>query len=285
MGKRSSSDYIGGIVAIILAIFLLYAFLNPPSKNHYNPSKYLEAQHKCEWTGLPVFEAPSGDKTKSKSQKQPEKEKWCADRSDLAAQWKTADLTNVAFLAGILGIWLVGWTLFATRQASEISKDTAQRQLRAYIDKVEVDVTKPATSTIWNLDVKFQNVGQTPASDIFVTSTWFRLSREKYNLKKGYKDKWALNTIIEAEKRVVIDKIAVPNGGPFDSEIPIPLVFVETGMNSRIGLRKNITTHCICLIKIYFTDIYDVRRVRRIGLYQDRGHSFKEYENSEYKCK
>ena len=107
-------------------------------------------------------------------------EEWRAARSDLAAQWETADITNLAFRAGILGIILVAWTLAETRNASREAnaatraaesalaetKEANRAQLRAYLSIQGVNFGSPVIrGERLRVSVEFKNTGQTPAND------------------------------------------------------------------------------------------------------------------------
>jgi len=88
------------------AIITICALINPPSKKHYNPSKNLHSQDTCVRLGIPVFPTDSNKNEHTSSKEQPNEEKWCSERSDLAAQWKTADIANAAFWAYDLSLGL-----------------------------------------------------------------------------------------------------------------------------------------------------------------------------------
>ena len=166
MGRFSKWEIIGGIVAILLAVTMIISLIYPPSKNHYNPSHNLHSQHSCKGLGVPVFPTPSNDETQSESKAQADNEQWCAQRSDLAAQWKTADITSTAFWAGALGIWLVGWTLIATRQATKITKDASMREQRAYLAVTEIRTRQARENFPVTIAIAIKNVGMTPAHNV-----------------------------------------------------------------------------------------------------------------------
>lgn len=95
--------------------------------------------------------------------------------ADLVAQQTSALWTmimGIAALIGmalsIIGVFLVYTTFRETRKANEISEDTAERQLRAYVAIKEVTMAPdPAggSGTI-RATAHFINVGQTPAKNL-----------------------------------------------------------------------------------------------------------------------
>ena len=166
MGRFSKWEIIGGIIAAGFAIAMIVTYVYPPSKKHHNPSYDLHSQDSCEGLGVPIFPTPSDDKTHPKSKEQSDNEQWCAERSDLAAQWKTADIATTGFWAGILGIWLIGWTLIATRQATKITKDASMREQRAYLAVTEIRTIAERENFPVTIAVVVKNVGMTPAHNI-----------------------------------------------------------------------------------------------------------------------
>jgi len=126
------------IIRLAILFFALSAFafvamgwLSPPSKKAYNPQQAHSSKSISDEMFVPPPDVHPIYKT-AKKQTDREIEQWRADRSDLAAQWKTADMAQLAFRVGILGIVLLGWTLFETRNASQSARATlvvAQRTL------------------------------------------------------------------------------------------------------------------------------------------------------------
>lgn len=100
--------------------------------------------------------------------------------SDLCAQWKAADAAREAArwtfwsmlvgVAGVLGLVLnlrQGRAALAkAREANEIARESAERQLRAYVyvSRVEVRDIKPGYRAIHK--ILLTNAGQTPAYDL-----------------------------------------------------------------------------------------------------------------------
>ena len=162
-----NKGFVFGVIGVVIfTIPILFSLIYPPSKKHYNPSGNLHTHEACIGLGVPVFPTPSDDKKHPESKKQSDTEQWCADRSDLAAQWKTSDLTNTAFWAGCLGIWLIGWTLIATRQATEITKEANMRSQRAYLAVTKIQTMAERKNFPVTIAVVIKNVGMTPAHNI-----------------------------------------------------------------------------------------------------------------------
>jgi hypothetical protein len=91
-----------------------------------------------------------------------------ATNQDLQAQQDMAFWAKALFILGIgqsvlsgLGIYFVLRTLSATREANEIAKNTANRQLRAYIGYSGCKMTR--TNDFFYIEVCLTNFGQTPA--------------------------------------------------------------------------------------------------------------------------
>jgi len=175
----------GFITASLLAAFwVLAAWLYPVSANHYNPSKAHSSQEISSEAFVPPPEIHPKYKTARKYSDK-EIEQWRADRSDLAAQWKAADMSQLAFRIGVLGVILLTWTIYQTldagaelRSQNTIARDTlkvAQQTLateRAWvlIDSVENNqFENPKTKDkITVMKVKVINFGNHPASDVTV---------------------------------------------------------------------------------------------------------------------
>jgi len=158
----------GGIITFLFSAGIFYTLVSPPSKEHYNPSHNLHIQDTCVALSVPVIPTPPNDKTEPKTKEQYDKEKWCAERSSLASQWKATDITYTAFWAGLLGIWLVGWTLIATRQATKVARDSVRREQRAYmtIPDYVLHTEHPNRA----LQPNIINSGKTPAYNIVTFS-------------------------------------------------------------------------------------------------------------------
>ena len=274
MGRFSEWEIIGGIVAVLLAVAMIISLINPPSKKHYNPSHNLHSQHTCKGLGVVVSPAPSNHKAHTQSKTQSENEQWCAERSDLAAQWKTADITSTAFWAGALGIWLVGWTLIATRQASIIAKDTAQKELRAYISlsKIE-DLLRVPYNKDAIIRVNIRNDGQTPARNMQVFRRWVRLITEKGKSRGDLPH--AESKIIDDFRRVDdCDLNFLGSGKVSGCSIDSPN-FV--GSWARQGL-----IDMVLVVRVEYTDIYDVKQVSEHYFSSERLGPLQERETHQY---
>ena len=165
--------------AIIAGAFVFMALLNPPSKQAYNPQKaYASGEISADMFVPP----PNVDPAKKGNQESTEKqiEEWRANRSDLAAQWETADMAHLAFRMGILGVILLGWTIFETRNAANSASQTlsiaqdsldetklnSMRELRAYVSCYVVAKNFNDTGRIPTIAIRFINQGVTPAINI-----------------------------------------------------------------------------------------------------------------------
>lgn len=89
--------------------------------------------------------------------------------SELCAQWKAADgaadSARWAWISGLIGglsLIGVGGALYLTYKSNHIARDTAQKQLRAYVGVTKVALDT-ATGTLW---IGFKNFGSTPACDV-----------------------------------------------------------------------------------------------------------------------
>lgn len=127
MEKSNDKDKAIRIGFIILAVIALgYVFvgiLKPSSEQAYNPQKAYQSEAITDEMFVPPpYVDPETKTTQETTDKQIEQ--WRADRSDLAAQWETADMANLAFRVGIAGIILLSWTLFETRSASRFAGET-----------------------------------------------------------------------------------------------------------------------------------------------------------------
>lgn len=105
------------------------------------------------------------------------------DANDLKAQLVSAIWTRQMGLAAIIGVAvsIVGvilvWITFrATREANAISRETMQRQLRAYLDFDGVSWVWPKDGSSFDpppgLSVRIKNYGHTPATEILYTAIY-----------------------------------------------------------------------------------------------------------------
>jgi hypothetical protein len=93
----------------------------------------------------------------------------------LCAQWKAADATTDSAWWTAVGTWVSGVSgllviaaLYLAFQSNRIARDTAKRQLRAYLHVTDCDQTDVGVgqSTVANITVT--NGGQTPAHDVTI---------------------------------------------------------------------------------------------------------------------
>lgn len=83
--------------------------------------------------------------------------------SDLKAQWAMADITHYAFWAAIVGVALVFFTLLYTARGVLIAKDTAKKQLKAWVSTTGIELKfSDEKDRVYGI-VNFRNTGQTPA--------------------------------------------------------------------------------------------------------------------------
>ena len=95
--------------------------------------------------------------------------------SDLCAQWKAADAAADAawwaawgtWISGISGLLVLG-ALFLAFQSNRIARDTAKRQLRAYVGIERVDAGVLSLGKTFEVKIKYGNQGQTPAISVAV---------------------------------------------------------------------------------------------------------------------
>ena len=90
--------------------------------------------------------------------------------SDLCAQWKAADAAELSAWLNLASIAAVLIALFLAFQSNRIARDTAKRQLRAYVAisdyAIIPDINEPHKI---RAIVTYQNVGETPAKDVSAT--------------------------------------------------------------------------------------------------------------------
>lgn len=148
------------------------AYSNPPSKNRYNPHK----TYNCESAACEGFflkpDVSANDK-KTKAPNYLKEEQWRSERSDLAAQWETADRTRLAFRAAMLGVWLLIWTIFETKAAAKFAetalgdnRDNSRRELRAYIALQDCNLEVFEVGKPIEIMLCYHNYGATPAYNV-----------------------------------------------------------------------------------------------------------------------
>ena len=101
------------------------------------------------------------------------------DAADLCAQWRSAiagekaahearratTWSIVATLLNVLGLMAVGAALYLTVQSNRIARDTAKRQLRAYLYVEPGGVNEPVDG-LYRMPFNIINSGPTPAHDL-----------------------------------------------------------------------------------------------------------------------
>lgn len=103
--------------------------------------------------------------------------------SDLCAQWKAADAAAESAKWTYWGNWIGGISglsvlvaLYLAFQSNRIARDTAKRQLRAYVTLEKYDIaiqkTKENTYVDGRLEVVWKNTGQTPATNVSDRLAW-----------------------------------------------------------------------------------------------------------------
>lgn len=97
--------------------------------------------------------------------------------SDLCAQWKAADAAAdsawwaaVGGFASAISTILVLIALYFAFRSNWIARDTAKRQLRAYLTVSKIRVRRIVADKQIEVDVSFKNTGQTPAKRITLFS-------------------------------------------------------------------------------------------------------------------
>lgn len=102
--------------------------------------------------------------------------------SDLCAQWKAADAAAdsawwaaVGSFASAISALLVLVALYLAFRSNWIARDTAKRQLRAYLtfDSIEGEVY----GSDWHFKLAWKNAGQTPAREVWTSVQWREVGR------------------------------------------------------------------------------------------------------------
>jgi len=172
------------IVAIAFGFFV-WSLFNMPSQDKYNPHERDIRQYGADSYTIPP---PCVDAvTKANCEyTQSQVEQYTADRSDLAAQWSTADMTHLAFYAGLLGISLIVLTFFEThvaggqmRKQNDIALNTSKAEFQPYLRFANEITLKGITDGMaehsgrWlkiSGDCVIQNNGKTPMMNGSYTS-------------------------------------------------------------------------------------------------------------------
>ncbi|MFN3676550.1 MAG: hypothetical protein ACK4TC_11255 [Sphingomonas pseudosanguinis] len=93
-------------------------------------------------------------------------------RSALCAQWVSADAAKDAAFWALLSalftaasvVGLIG-TLILALKSNKTARETADRQLRAYVSVQPLDLTFYHGDQVWGVEIKMRNGGATPAYD------------------------------------------------------------------------------------------------------------------------
>lgn len=100
--------------------------------------------------------------------------------ADLCAQWKAADAASdsawwawVAAISTIVSTAAVLVAIGLTYQANAIARDTAKRQLRAYIGVTASSISISPDNKGFIIQVELKNAGQTPAYEVAIMGESF----------------------------------------------------------------------------------------------------------------
>ncbi len=158
----------GFILLSVAAVFwVVVAWLYPVSSNHYNPSEAYSSQKITSEAFMPPLEIHPIYKT-TKKQSEKEIEEWRASRSDLAAQWKTADMSQLAFRIGVLGVILLFWTIYQTLDAGTELRRQNEIAISAslpFLDVVAAKVVRGSYNS-GSLEIAVRNLGTSPAKNV-----------------------------------------------------------------------------------------------------------------------
>ncbi|GBF25242.1 hypothetical protein MnTg02_00272 [bacterium MnTg02] len=141
-------------------------------------------QTQAQKSELPTI--PKHQETRAWDQKQPCDNPEKREQADLCQQWRMAKateelvtltdrqirLTNIEIFALIVAICFTAWAAFAAGRAASaaektvgVAKETAERELRAYINYKQGAIGRFDSGRPF-AEVSFQNYGQTPAYDV-----------------------------------------------------------------------------------------------------------------------
>ncbi|MFN0217708.1 MAG: hypothetical protein ACKVP4_02720 [Hyphomicrobium sp.] len=174
-GYRLSNLEIGG--AVVAGLFLAFTFGTLAVAPHRNVQALVEnptAQRQAGDASKGPSAAQQNNKTPAKDY-QPE----CSDpkNADLCAQRRMAKAAEEQTGLNQLGLVLLFFTLMSTGAAAVFAwltlrtmKDTAQSQLRAYVNIVTAELIWIQTNVVHDLyrvEIALKNFGSTPAHDVF----------------------------------------------------------------------------------------------------------------------
>lgn len=258
-----------GSIAFLAACWVLFAWLNPVSKNHYNPSKAYSSQQgtNADFTPPPNIDADSG-KTKTTTDK--EIEQWRASRSDLAAQWKAADMSQLAFRIGVLGVVLLAWTIAETLGAGKELRRQNEIAINASMPFLDVIAAKAVQDrhNHGSLEIAVRNLGTSAAKDVIFVGTYTRFKRSDdmgvfHDGEPIIEDVQSERIAVSANAYNVID---VPF---FDwDSLEEHLSFVSDSEVGGIFTVEQVLKHIRFKGEIKFTDHMGVVRGFKINLYQ-----------------
>ena len=150
---------------IVFGVGLYVGTLNYPNEERHQEYRYTDK----DIADAQISARP--DMPKSKKYKAPCEKPYGKDESDLCAQWRAAKAAeNSAFWAkwgfwiAIVGAVGIVAALLLTIDSNRIARDTARRQLRAYmvVDTVTGDIGSDGITA----RLRWINCGQTPAFDV-----------------------------------------------------------------------------------------------------------------------
>lgn len=132
------------------------------------------AKYAHDYVGYGCVSMPALDKANCLAKARNERRAYERDEQDLVAQRQSAlwaYIMGAAAVFGVglsaVGVWLVYTTFNATREGNEIARDTARRQLRAYVNVTKVSISYDELNPIKVLaSCAFHNHGETPAYDV-----------------------------------------------------------------------------------------------------------------------
>lgn len=166
-------DWLPGFAVVLILIFAVWVAFSLGNHEHESYRHYQSTGEQDEHAidGGFLFEAP-------KPEPEPEREEW-RDEQDLQAQrdmaewakWLLAISTIGVGVTGI-GVWYVAKTLDATLSANAGFRESAERQLRAYVNIKDVVVLNLIKGEKPKLVVRYENGGQTPAYNLGCVSAF-----------------------------------------------------------------------------------------------------------------
>jgi hypothetical protein len=191
-GGRKSRDLLANAVAAALAVLVSVAAIWALSQRSasyerdaanrsadYSRNAEREISRRC-------FHLPSADYAQCVNEGENAKRQYQREEENLAAQkfaaWWTA-VTGAAAVAGVIlsafGVFLVYRTFRATREANEISRDTAKRELRAYLSLRPLIIGDMAPGLPFPvLTMPVDNSGATPANRVSSRGAWKVMDEE-----------------------------------------------------------------------------------------------------------